>query len=158
MKIYKMFKESITREELTDLPLRWFEGKIMVVDSLTKLKGALKILNNEKVIGFDTETKPSFKKGVNNQVALLQLSSRNHAFLFRLNKIGLPKEIKELLEASGFEVLELKKFHELSFPYSFYLKKLLKSDLLVKLLLPFVHIFFVIFPIRNKMLAIGKKK
>ena len=67
------------------------------------------------------------------------------------------REMEELFEASGFEVLELKKFHELSFPYSFYLKKLLKSDLLVKLILPFVHIFFVIFPIRNKMLAIGKK-
>ena len=92
-----MFKESITKEELTDLPLRWFEGKIIVVDSMPKLKGAIKILQNETIIGFDTETKPSFKKGVNNQVALLQLSTRNHAFLFRLNKIGFPVEIRKLL-------------------------------------------------------------
>jgi len=67
-------------------------------------------------------------------------------------------EMKSALEMAGLEVVELKRFHELSFPYSFYLKKLVRSDLLVKLLLPFVHIFFVIFPIRNKMLAIGKKK
>ncbi len=92
-----MFKESITKEELTDLPLRWFEGEIVVVDSMSKLQKAVKILQKEKVVGFDTETKPSFKKGVNNQVALLQLSTRNHAFLFRLNKIGLPNEIRKLL-------------------------------------------------------------
>jgi 2-polyprenyl-6-hydroxyphenyl methylase/3-demethylubiquinone-9 3-methyltransferase len=66
-------------------------------------------------------------------------------------------EMRGLLEAAGLEVAELKRFHELSFPYRFYLKKLVHSDLLVKLLLPFVHIFFVIFPIRNKMLAIGRK-
>ena len=66
-------------------------------------------------------------------------------------------EIEGLFEESGLEVAELKRFHELSFPYSFYLKKLLRSELLVKILLPFVHIFFVIFPIRNKMLAIGRK-
>jgi SAM-dependent methyltransferase len=67
-------------------------------------------------------------------------------------------EMKSALEMAGLEVVELKRFHELSFPYRFYLKKLVRSDLLVKVLLPFVHIFFVIFPIRNKMLAIGKKK
>ena len=92
-----MFKESITKEELTDLPLRWFDGEIIVINSLSQVEKAVKILQNETIIGFDTETKPSFKKGVNNQVALLQLSTRKHAFLFRLNKIGLPDEIIELL-------------------------------------------------------------
>lgn len=66
-------------------------------------------------------------------------------------------EMRGLYEAAGLEVVELKRFHELSFPYSFYLKKLVRSDLIVKILLPFVYIFFVIFPIRNKMLAIGRK-
>ncbi|MDP1547792.1 MAG: class I SAM-dependent methyltransferase [Anaerolineales bacterium] len=67
-------------------------------------------------------------------------------------------EMKSALEMAGLEVVELKRFHELSFPYRFYLKKLVRSDLLVKLLLPFVHLFFIVFPIRNKMLAIGQKK
>ena len=67
-------------------------------------------------------------------------------------------EMRGSLESVGLEVAELKRFHELSFPYSFYLKKLMRSDLLVKILMPFVHMFFLIFPIRNKMLAIGKKK
>lgn len=66
-------------------------------------------------------------------------------------------EMRGLFEAAGLKVVELKRFHELSFPYSFYLKKLVRSNLLVKFLLPFVHLFFLIFPIRNKMLAIGRK-
>jgi 2-polyprenyl-6-hydroxyphenyl methylase/3-demethylubiquinone-9 3-methyltransferase len=66
-------------------------------------------------------------------------------------------EMKGLLEAAGLHIAELKRFHELSFPYSFYLKKLVRSEGLVKFLLPLVHIFFVLFPIRNKMLAIGRE-
>lgn len=97
MKILIMFKESITREELTDLPLRWFDGEIVVVDNEEKLERAIEFLSKQTVIGFDTETKPAFKKGVINQVALLQLSTKNNAFLFRLNRIGLPKEIREIL-------------------------------------------------------------
>lgn len=67
-------------------------------------------------------------------------------------------EMRGLMETIGLEVVELKRFHELSFPYSFYLKKLLRSDRFVKLLLPFARLFFLVFPIRNKMLAIGRKK
>ncbi|NWF64079.1 MAG: class I SAM-dependent methyltransferase [Chloroflexi bacterium] len=66
-------------------------------------------------------------------------------------------EMHGLFEAAGLVMVELKRFHELSFPYSFYLKKLARSDLLVNLLLPLVHVFFMLFPIRNKMLAVGKK-
>lgn len=96
-----MFKESITKEELTDLPLRWFDGEIVVVDDLKKLERAVEILSKAKVIGFDTETKPAFKKGIFNKVALLQLSVKNQAFLFRLNRIGLPLEIIKILANPG---------------------------------------------------------
>lgn len=97
MKMQIMFKESITKEELTDLPLRSFDGEIVVVDNDEKLEQAIKVLSEQTVIGFDTETKPAFKKGVFNQVALLQLSTKSSAFLFRLNRIGLPNEICEIL-------------------------------------------------------------
>ena len=97
MKIVKMFKESITKEELTNMPLRRFNGKIVVVDNLEKLNAAVNFLSSQRVIGFDTETKPAFKKGVFNEVALLQLSTKNHAFLFRLNRIGLPDEVCGIL-------------------------------------------------------------
>lgn len=92
-----MFKESITKEELTELPLKWFEGEIVLVDSEEKIKFASQVLSVQKIIGFDTETRPSFKKGVVNQVSLLQLSTRNQAFLFRTNVIGLPREIIGIL-------------------------------------------------------------
>jgi 2-polyprenyl-6-hydroxyphenyl methylase/3-demethylubiquinone-9 3-methyltransferase len=67
-------------------------------------------------------------------------------------------EMRSALEGAGLDVVELKRFHELSFPYSFYLKKLFKSALLVNFLLPFVRLFFAVFPIRNKMLAVGRKR
>ncbi len=92
-----MFKESITKEELTDMPLKWFEGEIVLIDSKKKLQLAIDELSGQPIIGFDTETKPSFKKGVINKVALLQLSTKNMAFLFRINRIGLPKEIAAIL-------------------------------------------------------------
>mgnify|MGYP006298687309 FL=1 len=92
-----MFKESITKEELTDLPLRWFEGKIVVVDKPEQVKGIANFLSSFPVIGFDTETRPSFKKGKTNKVSLLQLSTPEQAFLFRINRIGLPREIRDIL-------------------------------------------------------------
>ncbi len=92
-----MFKESITKEELVELPLKWFEGEIVVVDNEETLREAVKVLSEQSIIGFDTETKPAFKKGVFNKVALLQLSTKKQAFLFRINKIGLPKEVCSIL-------------------------------------------------------------
>jgi ribonuclease D len=92
-----MFKESITKEELTDLPLRWFEGEIQVIEDHEPMNKIARFLAKQKVIGFDTETRPAFKKGVINKVALLQLSTAEKAFLFRVNKMGLPPEIMKIL-------------------------------------------------------------
>ncbi len=97
MTIEKMFKESITREELTDLPLRWFDGDIYVIDQPGQVNDVAGYLSTQPVIGFDTETKPSFKKGVVNQVALLQFSTMSEAFLLRVNRLGLPASIRKLL-------------------------------------------------------------
>ena len=92
-----MFRENISKEELTEFPLKWFEGKIVVVDRPEQIKGVAEILSEHNIIGFDTETRPSIKKGKINKVALLQLSTPRHAFLFRIKKIGLPEEIREIL-------------------------------------------------------------
>jgi ribonuclease D len=100
-----MFQEYITREELDELPLKVFNGEIIVVDQLNKIEPAVKCLSKEELIGFDTETKPSFKRGQINHVALLQLSAGKKAFLFRINKIGLPKPLKNLL--SDPEILKV---------------------------------------------------
>ena len=84
---------SISKEEIEELPLGKFTGEITVVDNPEDLHIVADELKDEKVIGFDTETKPAFKKGQRNEVALLQLSTVDKAYLIRLNKTGLTQEI-----------------------------------------------------------------
>jgi 2-polyprenyl-6-hydroxyphenyl methylase/3-demethylubiquinone-9 3-methyltransferase len=85
------------------------------------------------------------------------LNAMYSSHLFGHKQIFSTREMKELFASSGLEVVEAQKFHELSFPYEFYLKKLLHSEALVKLSLPAVKAFFLLFKIRNKMLVIGRK-
>jgi ribonuclease D len=94
-----MYKESINKDELDDLPLVQFEGEIVLVDGQADYFESINYLKQQPVLGFDTETKPAFKKGVVNEVALLQLATADRAFLFRLNKMGLPLEVRQILEA-----------------------------------------------------------
>ena len=93
-----MFQSTIDKEELKKLPLQAFQGGIHVIDSMAGLKKYLPVLKQEKVIGFDTETRPSFKKGTINQISLVQFATRFHAFLFRINSLQLPDEMIELFE------------------------------------------------------------
>jgi ribonuclease D len=93
-----MFNEEISEEELSKLELITFEGSVVLVEDNELMKVVCHLLKNEKFLGFDTETKPSFKKGENNYVSLLQLSSADRAFLFRLNKIGLPPCLLDIME------------------------------------------------------------
>jgi 2-polyprenyl-6-hydroxyphenyl methylase/3-demethylubiquinone-9 3-methyltransferase len=85
------------------------------------------------------------------------LNAMYSSHLFGHKQIFSTHEMKDLFTSVGLKVIELGTFHELSFPYDFYLKKLLRSELLVKLALPAVRAFFWLFKIRNKMLVIGKK-
>lgn len=85
------------------------------------------------------------------------LNAMYSSHLFGHKQIFSTAEMRKLFESVGLEVIDLRKFHELSFPYDFYLKKLFKSHRVVNLLLPAIKIFFRIFKIQNKMLAIGKK-
>ncbi|HNZ84824.1 MAG: 3'-5' exonuclease domain-containing protein 2 [Paludibacteraceae bacterium] len=88
----------ISAELMATLPtLSYPEKKIIIVDTLEKLEEAVHKLNTQKLIGFDTETKPSFTKGVINKVALLQLASEDVCYLFRLHLIGLPHSLMAIL-------------------------------------------------------------
>ncbi|HLA08265.1 MAG TPA: class I SAM-dependent methyltransferase [Anaerolineales bacterium] len=77
--------------------------------------------------------------------------------LFGHKQIFSTGEMKQLFESLGLEIVDLHKFHELSFPYEFYLRKFFRSQLLVNLLLPAVKVFFKMFKIQNKMLVVGRK-
>jgi ribonuclease D len=91
-------EKTISDEALNLLPLKQFEGAMTVVESRHDVLAAVEDLRAHQVIGFDTETKPSFKKGEMNQVALLQLSTIENAYLFRINKMGLHPALIELLQ------------------------------------------------------------
>ena len=94
------FRESISKEEINSLPVLEYEGRnIVLVDTLSKLKTTIEVLKNEEVLGFDTETKPSFEKGKMNKVALLQLSTADTCYLIRLNVLGMQNPIIELLSS-----------------------------------------------------------
>ncbi len=91
------FASAISSEELKALPLSSFTGEIIVVDDPETVPEAVEMLKGIDVLGFDTETKPAFKKGVVNGVALLQLATKDRALIFRLNKTGLPAPLVSLL-------------------------------------------------------------
>ncbi len=80
------------------MPLISFRGGIHVISKLKEVPEALKALSSVKLLGFDTETRPAFHRGISNPVALLQLSGDSDAFLFRLREVGLPRQLIDLME------------------------------------------------------------
>ena len=95
------FAANITADEIKELELRAFQGRIVVVDNMQSFYPAIQLLKNSKVLGFDTETRPSFRKGKKNRVSLLQLSNDEVACLFRINKTGIPDELAAILSDEG---------------------------------------------------------
>ena len=94
-----MFKESITPKELEALEYASFPGKITVIDAVgAEFNRAITYLRAQKIIGFDTETRPTFTPSQPRYyVSLLQLSGPDKAFLFRVNKIGMHRRLCNLL-------------------------------------------------------------
>ena len=89
---------STPKQLISTLPKVEFKGKIVVVHSQREVKAAVDFLKRQTIVGVDTETRPSFRRGLVYQVALLQISTLEVCFLFRLNMIGLPVELIQLLE------------------------------------------------------------
>lgn len=101
LKMSNIYRENISVEEIKELDLSWFTGEIALVDSMEKFYAVIPRLRRAKLLGFDTETKPSFKKGNNNKVSLIQLADNDLACLFRINRIGIPGELLALLTDPG---------------------------------------------------------
>lgn len=91
------YPTSISKEAVSELPLAFFPGSIVVVDAPEHVEKALAFLSMQHVVGFDTETKPVFSKGKKNKVALMQVATDDVCFLFRLNLIGLPDALNDFL-------------------------------------------------------------
>lgn len=94
-----VFSETISNEEVAALPTGTFGGRIVVVDSERGLAAACNDLMSAGVIGFDTETRPSFRAGVVNRTALLQLSTPKCGYLFRLCRMRLERPLLRILES-----------------------------------------------------------
>ena len=92
------FKSHIEKSEVAQMQNIHFQGRIITIDTVADTEKAVKALSKEPFLGIDTETRPSFRKGVYYNVSLLQLCTADTCFLFRLNKIGMPKSLISLLE------------------------------------------------------------
>lgn len=93
------FLQHIATEQIEKLPLAEFHGEITVVEREDQVfRNSIKTLREAKVIGFDTETKPCFvARAPKNHIALLQLSTGENAYIFRLQQLGMPQELVSIL-------------------------------------------------------------
>ena len=93
----KTIASKYDKEQIADLPRVVFPGRTEVIVSERSAERAVKFLMKQPLLGFDTETRPSFKKGLQYKVSLLQVCGGEVCFLFRLNRIDLPDCLVKLL-------------------------------------------------------------
>lgn len=91
-----MFQSEISKEEVAELELIQYEGPIRLIDSMEVFEQEIDQILGNTILGFDTETRPSFKKGKVYPTSLIQLSNQNRAWLLRVSKFGTPKKLLEL--------------------------------------------------------------
>lgn len=93
----KQIRNTINKKEIAALPKEQFPGRIYLIYTDTDTDKAVEYLKKQTIVGVDTETRPSFKRGTVHKVALLQISTEDTCFLFRLNRIGMPTSLQEFL-------------------------------------------------------------
>ena len=92
-----VLQNKIKKQIVAEMPKVVFPGRIFVVYTETEARKAVDYLNRHEVVGVDTETRPSFRRGTTHQVALLQISTQDTCFLFQLNRLGLPDFLEDFL-------------------------------------------------------------
>ncbi|HJX71233.1 MAG TPA: 3'-5' exonuclease [Bacteroidales bacterium] len=98
---------NISNDDIKNLPVYQFPGRIFLIDDVSQLKLLNQKLANKQLLGFDTETRPSFKRGRKHKVSLLQLATADEALIIRLNKVGLPDRIISLFENENIKKIGL---------------------------------------------------
>ena len=86
------------------MPKVLFPGRIFVLYTESDAEKAVAYLKDQRIVGVDTETRPSFKRGTTHKVALLQISTQDTCFLFRLNRIGMPDSLQEFLMSDTLKI------------------------------------------------------
>lgn len=97
----RQFAHTITKEEIAKLPTEAFKGRIFTILSETEANKVVDYLSGFPLVGFDTETRPSFKKGQHYKISLMQISTDDTCFLFRLNRIGIPEALARFLKSEA---------------------------------------------------------
>lgn len=100
----KQIKDKITKAEIAAMPKVEFPGRIYVIYTEADTDKAVAYLMNQQIVGVDTETRPSFKRGQTHKVALMQISTHDTCFLFRLNKIGMPESLQNFLVSDTLKI------------------------------------------------------
>jgi ribonuclease D len=95
------YRRFVSREEVNALPVRRYEGAVMVLDTPQALERAREELDGETVVGWDTETRPSFAKGESHPPALLQAAGARVVLLFRLQRTDCSRAVRALFGAPG---------------------------------------------------------
>ena len=85
----------INKEVLQKMPMQVFEGQVIVIEQPEQVPEAVNYLLKQKIVGVDTESRPSFKRGIHYPTALVQIADRKRCFLFRLTHIGMPQELAD---------------------------------------------------------------
>ncbi len=98
---------TITKEEIAQLETTAFTGHIVVVDNEADAQKATEYLSRYTILGFDTETRPSFKKGQSHKVALVQISTADTCVLFRIKQMGMVAPLKALIENENIQKIGL---------------------------------------------------
>ena len=89
--------ERMQKDEINERPIKRYEGKVHFIRSEAELQEAVRLLEKESILGFDTETRPAYRKGESYPPALLQLAGENEAFIFQLKFTGLPRPLLGIL-------------------------------------------------------------
>lgn len=97
----QQFTHTITKEEIAKLAVEEFKGRIITILTKEDTDKAVDYLLRYPIVGFDTETRPSFKKGQRYKISLMQISTEDSCFLFRLNHIGIPESLEKFLHSEG---------------------------------------------------------
>ena len=90
---------SITKSEINELPLIAWDGNVRILVNIEQMEEAVEILKGELILGFDTETRPSFKKGECYPPALIQIANEDCVYLFRICKTSTFESLLPILES-----------------------------------------------------------
>jgi ribonuclease D len=94
-------RHHITKAEINELPMQQYEGPIHLCKTTEAAEAAAEKLLDETLLGFDTETRPAFRKGESYDPSLLQLATENEIYLFQIQQCGLTPNLISVLSSPG---------------------------------------------------------